>query len=67
MKLIAKVTLVTPGGDVAPGGEVEIKDKAEAASLIERGFAEAASTGRRAKDETDPDAAEKAAAEKAAE
>jgi hypothetical protein len=41
MKLIAKVTLVTPGGSIAPGGEVEVKDDAEAASLVERGFAEA--------------------------
>lgn len=39
MKLIARVTLVTKAGEIAPGGEVEIKDKAEAESLIERGFA----------------------------
>lgn len=39
MKLIAKVTLVTPGGAVAPGGEVEIEDPAQALSLITRGFA----------------------------
>lgn len=39
MKLIAKVTLVTPDGEVPPGGEVEIKNKVEAESLIDRGFA----------------------------
>lgn len=42
MKLIAIVTLVTPGGSIPPGGELVIKDKAEAQSLIERGFAKAA-------------------------
>jgi hypothetical protein len=41
MKLIAKVTLVTRAGEIQPGDEIEIKDKAEAARLIERGFAEA--------------------------
>lgn len=40
MKLIAKVTLVTGAGEVPPGGEVEIKSKAEADSLVARGFAE---------------------------
>lgn len=40
MKLIAKVTLVTRAGEIQPGNEIEIKDKAEAARLIERGFAE---------------------------
>lgn len=40
MKLIAKVTLVTRAGEIQPGDEIEIKDKAEAACLIERGFAE---------------------------
>lgn len=39
MKLIAKVTLVTKTGEVAPGAEIDIKDKAEAESLIARGFA----------------------------
>lgn len=42
MKLIAKVTLVTRAGEIQPGDEIEIKDKAEAARLIERGFAEPA-------------------------
>ncbi len=60
MKLIAKVTLVTPDGDVPPGGEIELKGKAEAQSLIDRGFAEEAPSGKRGKDETDPAAAEKA-------
>lgn len=41
MKLIAKVTLVTPGGSIPPGGEIEVKDKAEAEALVTRGFAEA--------------------------
>ena len=41
MKLIAKVTLVTRAGEIQPGDEIEIKDKNEAARLIERGFAEA--------------------------
>lgn len=41
MKLIAKVTLVTPEGEIPPGGEVEVKDAREAAGLVERGFAEA--------------------------
>ncbi|WP_199797602.1 hypothetical protein [Pseudazoarcus pumilus] len=39
MKLIAKVTIVTGAGEVAPGGDFEIKDKAEAESLIARGLA----------------------------
>ncbi|MCK2086788.1 hypothetical protein MXC99_01090 [Thauera aromatica] len=39
MKLIAKVTLVTGAGDIPPGGEIDVKDKAEAESLIARGFA----------------------------
>lgn len=42
MKLIALVTLVTPGGEIPPGGEIDIKDESEAGALIERGFAEAA-------------------------
>lgn len=42
MKLIALVTLVTPGGETPPGDEIDIKDEAEAGALIERGFAEAA-------------------------
>lgn len=41
MKLIAKVTLVTPEGDIPPGDEIEVKDAREAAGLVERGFAEA--------------------------
>lgn len=41
MKLIAKITLVTKAGEAAPGSVVDIKDAAEAARLIERGFAEA--------------------------
>lgn len=41
MKLIAKVTLVTRAGEIRPGDEIEIKDKVEAARLIELGFAEA--------------------------
>jgi hypothetical protein len=41
MKLIAKVTLVTPGGAIPPGGEIEVKDKAESDALVSRGFAEA--------------------------
>jgi len=44
MKIIAKVTLVTGAGEVPPGGEVEIKSKAEADSLVARGFAELPST-----------------------
>ena len=39
MKLIAKVTLVTPGGSIPPGGEIEVKDNAEAEALVTRGFA----------------------------
>lgn len=39
MKLITKVSTKHQGKLVAPGGEIEIKDKAEAQSLIERGFA----------------------------
>jgi len=39
MKLIAKVTLVTGAGDIPPGDEIDVKDKAEAESLIARGFA----------------------------
>lgn len=42
MKLIAQVTLTTPAGDIPPGGELDIKDKTEAESLIARGFAKAA-------------------------
>lgn len=42
MKLIALVTLVTPGGEIPPGGEVEVKDTAEAQGLIDRGFAKQA-------------------------
>lgn len=37
MKLIALVTIEP--GSVPPGGEFDIKDKAEALSLVERGFA----------------------------
>lgn len=37
MKLIATVTIYP--GPVAPGEEFDVKDRAEAASLIERGFA----------------------------
>lgn len=37
MKLIALVTIEP--GSVPPGGEFDIKDKAEAMSLVERGFA----------------------------
>lgn len=44
MKLIALVTLVTAGGEIPPGGELEIKDKSDAESLIDRGFARAAET-----------------------
>lgn len=39
MKVIALVTLVTAAGEVTPGSEAEIKYKAEAESLIKRGFA----------------------------
>lgn len=39
MKLIAKVTLVTPDGSIPPGGEIEVKDKSEAEALVIRGFA----------------------------
>ncbi|WP_157659077.1 hypothetical protein [Thauera butanivorans] len=39
MKLIAKVTLGTAAGDIPPGGEIDIKDKAEAEALVARGFA----------------------------
>ena len=44
MKLVALVTLVTASGETPPGGELEIKDKSDAESLIERGFARAAET-----------------------
>lgn len=37
MKLIALVTIEP--GSVPPGGEFDIKDKADALSLVERGFA----------------------------
>ncbi len=39
MKLITKISTKHQGKLVAPGGEIEIKDKAEAQSLIDRGFA----------------------------
>lgn len=39
MKLIALITLVTGKGNVKPGDEIEIKDAAEAKSLVTRGFA----------------------------
>ena len=43
MKLIATITLVTKTGhEVVPGSVVEVKDAAEAARLVERGFAEPA-------------------------
>lgn len=49
MKLIAKVTLVTAAESIPPGGELDVKDKAEAEALIARGFAEAVpSTTRKA-------------------
>lgn len=44
MKLIALVTLVTSGGEIPPGDEIDIKDAAEARHLIHRGFARAAET-----------------------
>lgn len=42
MKLTARVTLITPDGQVPPGEVVDIRDKAEAQCLIARGFATAA-------------------------
>lgn len=39
MKLIANITLVTKAGEIPPGGEIDVKDAAEAKSLIARGFA----------------------------
>lgn len=41
MKLIAKVTIRSGGVRYGPGSVVEIDSDGEAASLIERGFAEA--------------------------
>lgn len=45
MDLIARVTIVTRTGketkEVPPGGTFSVKDKAEAESLIARGFAHA--------------------------
>ena len=64
MKLIAQVTLTTPAGDIPPGGELDIKDKNEAESLIARGFAKAAPG--KTKATGDAEAAAKAAAEAAA-
>lgn len=61
MKLIAQVTLTTPTGDIAPGGELDIKDKTEAESLISRGFAKAAPG--KTKASGDAEAAAKAEAE----
>lgn len=40
MKLIAKTLLVTKAGDVRPGEEIDIKDKAEAERLIAIGAVE---------------------------
>lgn len=65
MKLIAKVTLTTPAGDIPPGGELDIKDKTEAEGLIARGFAKAAPG--KTKATGDAEAAAKAAAEADAE
>lgn len=42
MKLIALVTLVTTGGEIPPGGEIEVKETTEAQGLIDRGFAKEA-------------------------
>lgn len=39
MKLIALVTLVTKAGEIPPGGQLDVKDAAEAKLLIARGFA----------------------------
>lgn len=39
MKLIALVTLVTKAGEIPPGAQVDVKDAAEAKSLVARGFA----------------------------
>lgn len=64
MKLIAQVTLTTPAGDIPPGGELEVKDKTEAESLIHRGFAKAAPVKEKAK--ADAEAQAKAEAEAAA-
>lgn len=41
MKIIANVTLVKAGGEIAPGDSTTLND-AEAKSLIERGFARSA-------------------------
>lgn len=43
MKIIATITLVTKAGhEVVPGSVVEVKDAAEAARLVDLGFAEPA-------------------------
>lgn len=58
MKLIAKVTLVTPAGEIPPGGELDIKNDTEAQSLIERGLAaEARKPAAKAKGKGEADAA----------
>lgn len=60
MKLIALVTVVTaPGKEAAPGAEFDVKDKADAQDLIERGFARPVETKEKAAPTDDKSADDK--------
>jgi hypothetical protein len=58
MKLKAKVTIVTEEFEYAPGEVLLVKDKKEAQSLIDRGFAEQTSEPVTAKGKAEADKAE---------